>query len=372
MQSLTSTLYKNIIKPILFQIPADTVHDFFLKSGKVLSHSVVAKNIIQNLWAYQNSILTQNIHGLRVANPIGLSAGFDYNADLVPLLPSLGFGFHTVGTLTHEAYAGNTPPMLGRLPKSQSLLVNKGFKNKGIKNVLSSIQSKNRQAPLGISIGATNKVYASFEEMLDNLVAGFRDANTFSDFDYFELNISCPNLLNLENLSDQIGSPTGLQKALERLTHLQLQRPVFIKMPLERNNDEVRIICDIAAQYSFIKGLIFANLVKDRSNPAFDPEEIKKAGKGNFSGRPTQKQSDELISFVYRHYGNRFTIIGSGGVFTAEDAYRKIKLGASLVQMITGMVYMGPQQIGLINKGIVDLLNKDGFSSVSQAIGTGI
>jgi dihydroorotate dehydrogenase len=371
MSTLTGLIYRNVVKPVLFKIPADRVHEFFLQSGSVLGKSNIAKSMIHALWAYDDPMLVQTIHDIRFPNPIGLSAGFDYNADLVPLLPSMGFGFNTVGTLTHEAYEGNTPPMLGRLPKSQSLLVNKGFKNKGIRNILPHMRSRGRGAPVGVSIGATNKPYATFDAMLDDIIAGFNEANAFPDFDYFELNISCPNLVNLQNLPDQISSPTGLKSVLERLAHLELQRPVFIKMPLERSFDQTQQLCDTAAPYAFIKGLIFSNLVKDRNNPAFDPEEIKKAGKGNFSGKPTQAQSDELIAFAYRKYKERFTIIGVGGVFTAEDAYRKIKLGASLVQMITGMIYQGPQIIGEINQGIAALLAKDGYHSIAEAVGTG-
>jgi dihydroorotate dehydrogenase len=370
MHTITGLAYQNLIKPVLFRIPADHVHDFFLKTGRIMGSSAPARSVIRTLWAYENSLLSQYLCGITFANPIGLAAGFDYNADVARLLPSMGFGFNTVGTLTYEAYEGNHPPMLGRLPKSQSLLINKGFKNKGIAIVLSHLDSHTRQAPLGISIGATNKSYPTFEAMIENLVTGFQTANTFADFDYFELNISCPNLLNLRDLPDQVSSPTGLTCVLERLQSLKLRRPVFIKMPSERSFKETDALCQVAASYAFVKGLIFSNLVKDRSNPAFDREEIKKAGKGNFSGRPTQARSDELICFAHHQYGDRFVIIGVGGVFTAEDAYRKIRLGASLVQMITGMIFMGPQQIGVINEGLVALLRRDGFSSISEAVGS--
>ncbi len=372
MRLLTRFFYHYGVKPILFLFPADAVHTFFLKSGKLLGRCVLAKKLFRFMWRYDNTMLEQDVVGLHIKNPIGLSAGFDYNADLVRILPYIGFGFHTVGTLTEDAYQGNPPPMLGRLPKSKSLLVNKGFKNEGVNNVLSVMPKKDGASIRGVSIGATNKPYEHFDQMVENLVQGFKSAEKYDSFDYYELNISCPNLKNIQNLTDSLASPSGLKKTLDSLTPLYITRPVFIKMPLERKEDEVRELLDIAAQYFFVTGVIFANLAKNRNNPSFHKSEIECAGTGNFSGKPLEEKSNELLAFVYKTYGKRFFLVGVGGVFTAEDAYKKILLGASLVQMITGMVYMGPSQIGIINKELVKFLKRDGYTSISDAIGKGV
>lgn len=326
---------------------------------------------MRRIWRYDNPILANTVAGMHFPNPVGLSAGFDYDADLVDTTPNLGFGFHTVGTLTKDAYAGNPPPMLGRLPRSRSLLVNKGFKNEGIARVLPRAVRDKRVIPLGISIGATNKPYKTFEAMVENVALGFSEAQRFQDFDYFELNISCPNLLNIKNLPDQVGTPTGFKDVLDALVPLQLARPVFVKMPLERTREEALELMKVADPYPFVTGMIFSNLAKDRTNPSFDPQEISTAGQGNFSGKPTEAGSNELLRDAYQAYGKRYVLIGTGGVFSAEDAYRKILLGASLVQLITGMVYMGPQQIGEINRGLVQLLKRDGFRSIAEAVGSG-
>lgn len=370
MRNLTGTIYRTVVKPTFFALPADSVHEAMLRAGNRLGRSMRASALIRKAWRYDDPILRQTIAGLNFENPIGLSAGFDYNGDLVDVLPSVGFGFHTVGTVTLEPYQGNSPPMLGRLPKSRSLLVNKGFKNNGIPAVLSSMRPHPHSAIRGVSIGATNKRYETFDEMLENLVDGFQAAELCPHFDYYELNISCPNLRNLEHLGLQFSSPTGLQRALKRLASLQLQRPVFIKMPLEHTPDEIKLLIETADPFPFIKGLIFSNLAKDRSNPAFDLSEIRKAGKGNFSGKPTERRSNDLLRWAYKLCRKRFVLIGSGGVFTAEDAYTKILYGASLIQLITGMIYMGPQQIGVINKGLAKLLRSNGFECIEEAIGT--
>ncbi|OGI84379.1 dihydroorotate dehydrogenase (quinone) [Candidatus Nomurabacteria bacterium RIFCSPLOWO2_01_FULL_37_49] len=337
--------------------------------GNRFGKYLFVKKFFKKIWSYDDKILEQNICNLNFKNPIGLSAGFDYNADLVEILPSIGFGFYSIGTLTYESYAGNPVPMLSRLPRSRSLLVNKGFKNKGVKNVLVNLSNQTHKTPKGISIGATNKPYPNFDSMLKDLVAGFQDAENFKNFDYYELNISCPNLLNIQNLKEQIASPTGLKQALELLEDLDLKRPVFIKMPLEISLNETKELMDVANDFSFIRGLIFSNLVKDRTNKAFNADEIKKAGKGNFSGKPVEEKSNSVLHYAYKIYNKRFILVGVGGVFTAEDAYKKILLGASLVQLITGMVFMGPQQIGLINKELAKLLRRDGYVNVQDAIG---
>ena len=370
MRQATQFLYIYFLKPILFLFPADSVHTFFLHTGHILGKYSIFKKILKSLWAYADKSLEQNICGLDFKNPIGLSAGFDYDGDLVEILPSIGFGFNTVGTLTYEPYNGNPAPMLERLPKSRALLVNKGFKNNGVKSVLSSFSENQSMAPRGVSIGSTNKPYTDFQEMLHDIEKGFREAENFDNFDYYELNISCPNLLNLQNLKEQLASPTGLRQALEILAGLNLKRPVFIKMPLERTEGEINEMLDVASEYYFISGLIFSNLAKDRTNTAFDQNEIQNAGKGNFSGKPVTEKSNAMLHYVYKTFGKRFILVGVGGVFTAEDAYKKIRLGATLVQMITGMVFMGPQQIGIINKELAELLKRDGYKNISEAIGT--
>jgi dihydroorotate dehydrogenase subfamily 2 len=324
------------------------------------------------LWGYDNKVLNQVVSGMYFKNPIGLSAGFDYNADLVNILPSVGFGFHTIGTLTLEAYEGNPAPMLGRLPKSKSLLVNKGFKNEGIAKVLSNLNPKDGRAVRGVSVGVTNKAYDTYEQMLENLISGFEQADKCPHFDYFELNISCPNLRNVKLLTERLADPHGLKEALTLLSKLSLSRPVFIKMPLERTEEQLRSLIEVAKEFSFVRGLILSNLAKDRANPHFDPDEISCAGAGNFSGKPLEEKANLLLKFTYKNYSERFILIGVGGVFSAEDAYKKFRSGATLVQLITGMVYQGPQVIGEINQGLAKLLVKDGFNNIIEAIGADV
>lgn len=363
-------IYKKFIKPILFSFPADEVHTFFLKTGRFLGNHPFFKWVTKLKLFYKNDILKQNVLGILFTNPVGLAAGFDYDADLIKILPSVGFGYHTIGTVTNLAYNGNARPMLDRLPKSRSLLVNKGFKSMGINSVLEKINKENKVIPLGISIGSTNKEYKSADEMSEDILLSFKRALKEDYFDYFELNISCPNLINVKNLKDKFDEPIGLGLLLNKLSFLKINKPLFIKMYSEKNEEETLSLCEVASSYKWVSGFIFSNLVKDRTNPSFDKDEIQNAGKGNFSGKPTEKITNNLISIVYKKYKDRFMIIGCGGVFTGVDAYEKIKRGATLVQMITGMIYEGPSAISSINKELAKLLKKDGYKNISEAVGS--
>ena len=369
MRTVTAFIYQHIIRNVLFLFPADSVHSVFLSLGRHLGKCKTIRVLTKKLWAYEDKKLQQNVLGLHFKNPVGLAAGFDYNADLVNILPSIGFGFNTVGTLTLNRYDGNPAPMLGRLKKSHSLIVNKGFKNESIIKVLSQIDSSSYDGVRGVSIGVTNKEYPSFNDMIDNLIEGFRVAEQFDLFDYYELNISCPNLRNIKHIDVRLDTPEGILPALIRIQELDIKRPILVKMPLEQPHETIAKLIDVIASFPCVKGLILSNLVKDRSNTLFDKEEIAAAGTGNFSGKPTEEQSNALIRFAYKKYHNRFILIGTGGVFSASDAYKKIRYGATLVQMITGMVYQGPQVVGDINQGLSELLLRDGYKHISEAVG---
>lgn len=371
-------IYRKIIKPILFKFPADDVHNFFLKSGNYLGSKKFMKNFLRCIFVYENKSLEQKVlgklgfGGISFKNPVGLAAGFDYDADLIDILPSVSFGFHTIGSVTYLPYAGNLAPMLGRLPKSKSLLVNKGFKSMGMESVLRKVGNKNENVniiPLGISIGSTNQQYKKIEDMADDVCASFALALKTSYFDYFELNISCPNLINIENLKEKFDDPIGFSILLNKLSYLNINKPLFIKMHAEKSTSDTIALLEIAKNYKWVSGVIMSNLVKSRANPNLDKEEVKLAGKGNFSGKPTEELSNNLITEVYKKYKDRFVIIGTGGIFSGEDAYEKIKRGATLVQMITGMVYEGPSVIGKINKDLAKLLKKDGYKNISEAVG---
>lgn len=368
--SIMSFVYRHIIKPMFFLIEPESIHTFMLSFGELVGKSKIMKNNITFLIQYKNPKLHQTVCEIEFANPVGLAAGFDYDAQLTQLLTTVGFGFQTVGTITNMPYEGNPKPMLGRLPKSQALMVNKGFKNLGVQYIIRKLKPLTIPIPLGVSIGRTNSpLLKNQQQSIDDIVVAFKTLeSSHLKNSFYELNISCPNLIHGGNIS--FYPSKNLFKLLEALEKIHIQKPVFVKMPIEKSNKEILEMLKIIKDFPFIKGVIFGNLQKDRTDPRLDKEEIKKWKVGYFSGKPCEKRSNELIKLAYQNFGKRFVIIGCGGIFNARDAYRKIKLGASLVQLITGMIYQGPTLIAQINLELIDLLKQDGFNNIKDAVGS--
>ncbi len=313
--------------------------------------------------------LVTTVAGITFPSPIGLAAGFDYEAQLPEALPMLGFGFDTVGTITKGAYEGNKRPRLGRLIRSQSLAVNKGFKNLGIEATLEHLKHLHPIVPLGLSIGRTNtKEYTTHAEAIDDIVYSFKQAESSGvHISYYELNISCPNLA----VPIEFYEPERLDELLKAVTDIGLWHPVFIKMPIDKDDAAVRAMLDVIVKHP-IAGIIIGNLQKDRSHPTVIPEESDKYPKGGLSGSPCRDRSDELIRLAYERAGSTIAIIGCGGVFSAEDAYHKIRSGASLIQLITGLIFNGPFLPREIALGLEKLLQKDGFANIADAVGADV
>lgn len=367
--AIVGKLYKNILKPIFFTQDPENVHNFITTIGEGIGGNSTASNITSNLLTYKNKSLEQKIDGIKFENPVGLSAGFDYDGHLAETMHYTGFGFNTIGTVTAQPYSGNTPPRLSRLPKSGSLLVNKGFKSDGALNVRNRLRTKNLlDKTIGVSIGSSNLPEVNtINAAIEDYIKGFETFKSERYVKYLELNISCPNTSMTESFSNK----KNFQNLLDEISKLKIKKPIYVKMANELSLNETDTLVKVGID-SGMSGFIFSNLVKNRQNPKLDRDEIEliKDLKGNFSGKPTEISANNLIKHIYKEYGKHTTIIGCGGIFTAEDAYEKIKLGAHLIQLITGMVYNGPQIAAEINIGLIELMKKDGFKKISEAVGS--
>lgn len=350
-------LYKVLGKPLFFIFDPETVHDTITLTGKTMGSLPPAQWLTHWFLAFKHPVLHKKVAGIEFKNPVGLSAGYDYDADLTQIIPSVGFGFHTLGTVTLEPYAGNPKPRLGRFPNSQAILVNKGLKSIGARAIIQKLEHVKFHIPTGISIGSTNKGYYSDSEQIMDILKCFTLFEKSSlKHAYYELNISCPNTFGGEPFT----TAHRLEPLLKALDHRKLSRPVFVKMPIDLTEADSLALLKVIDKHN-TQGLIIGNLTKDRENPAVLPEDRAewKKRKGNLSGKPTFDRSNKLISLAKKQYGKRFVIIGTGGIFTAEDAWEKMRRGADLVQLITGMIFEGPPAIGLINRGLAhQLLDK--------------
>ena len=361
-------VYKSILKKIFFQIDPEQVHGYLIKRGKFLGSHTLTKSMTSWFFDYHHIKLEQTLAGLHFPNPIGLAAGFDKNAELTQILPEIGFGHIEVGSITGEPCAGNPQPRLWRLPKSQSIVVYYGLKNEGCEAIAKRLGKGKAlpkpckpRIPLGISIAKTNcKATCNETTGIQDYVKAYTTLKPFAD--YITINISCPNSFG----GLQFTNPKRLDRLLKEIHKLQDRKPLFLKLGADLKNKEVDDIIKVARKYK-ITGFICTNLTKVRDNPKIQEPVVPPAG--GLSGKVVEELADKMITYLYKKTGKEFVVIGCGGVFTAEDAYKKIKLGASLIQMITGMIYEGPQVISEINQGLVKLLEKDGYQNVQEAVG---
>ena len=355
LRPIIGFLYKNILRKLLFSLDPEYVHDHFVAFGYFASKFPFLLGVLDLAFNYKNPALKKTVMGIVFDNPVGLSAGFDYDGYLTKTLPHVGFGFSTVGTITNIAYEGNTKPRLVRLIKSKALLVNKGFKSQGVDAVLKRLEDpKLKDVTFGVSVGSSNvPEINTTDKAIEDYLATFTKLEKSPYIKFYELNISCPNT----NLADGFAKPEFFEKLASRVAELKLSRPIFVKMPSEASFEQTEQVIEIAFKYG-LYAFIFSNLVKDRNNKWLMPEDKQKIEtlKGNLSGMPVKEHSLNLIRHFKQKYGSKIVIVGTGGIFEPQDAQEKIEAGADLVQLITGMIFEGPTLIGNINKHLVQKL----------------
>jgi dihydroorotate dehydrogenase len=329
--------------------------------GKTLGRYKITKKATSVLFSYQSLKLEQDILGMKFKNPIGLSAGFDKNAELVNIVDDVGFGFTEVGSITALKCDGNPIPRLWRLPKSKSLVVHYGLKNDGSEAVAKRLSKIKSSIPMGVSVAMTNcEENVNIRNAIEDYIKTCSLVEPYGD--YVTINISCPNAIG----GQPFMLPHNLDYLLDSVDSQKSKKPIFVKLSPDTKLENLDAVLDVIKKHN-VQGIICSNLTKKRNNSAIKDETLPE--KGGLSGKAVSDLSDALIAHVYYREGNRFIIVGSGGVFTAKDAYKKIRLGASLVQMITGMVFEGPQVISEINQGLIELLKRDGYTNIKEVIG---
>ena len=355
--------YRAILKPIFFAQDPEVVHDRMTRAGESLGRFGCTRSIARFFFHFADPSLEQDVHGIHFANPIGLAAGFDKNAQLTEILPSVGFGFEEAGSITGEYCEGNPKPRLWRLPESKGLVVYYGLKNDGSDAISKRLRGKTFTFPVGISVAKTND--ASTVEMERGIADYEKAFRSFLDIgDYFTINISCPNAFGGEPFT----TPESLDALLQRIDQIKTEKSIFLKMPVDLSIAQLDELVTVADRHR-VHGFVLSNLTKKRDRPEIKQQEIQGINKGGISGKPTAAASNALIAHLFKRTNGRYIIVGCGGVFSAEDAYEKIRQGATLIQLITGMIVEGPQLIGEINRGLVRLLQRDGYKNIKEAIG---
>lgn len=354
-------VWEKIIRPAAFRLDAEHAHEAALKSLRFALSTKKAKQFARKVFNPGDWPPIERF-GLKFPGPIGLAAGFDKNALAVEPLESLGFGFIEVGTVTLRPQVGNPKPRLFRLEEDLALLNRMGFNNDGSDAVASRLSKLRCKCPIGVNIGR-NKDVAN-EDAVEDYVKVFEIVAPLAD--YVAINVSSPNTPGLRNLQEA-GLLDRLLAALS-LSNRELSAPKPIMVKLSPDLDEYRIheIADVCLSNE-VSGIIATNTTLSRSG-------LKTQGnlfyeEGGISGRPLGKRANQVISILYRHLGKRIAIIGVGGIMSAQDAFEKIASGASLLQVYTGFIYGGPSFPSSLSLGLLEIIEKMGFSSLEEAVG---
>ena len=306
------------------------------------------------------SNLKNTVFGLQFNNPVGIAAGFDKNAEIYKQLFHLGFGFVEVGTVTPQPQSGNPKPRVFRLKKEEAIINSLGFNSDGFDAIKIRLPSKRDiDQIVGVNIGA-NKESENFIEDYKKGIENFSNCAS-----YITVNISSPNtpglrdLQLIENLNDLI---KNINEVIEK-NHNDARPPILLKIAPDMEEEDIKSLCSVVLSKG-IDGIIISNTTLDRSKLNLN-EDIS----GGLSGAPLFELSTYKLNLVYRLTKGNIPLIGVGGIDSAEKAYEKIRNGATLVQLYTGLVYNGPELVANIKEGLSDLLERDGFENISNAIG---
>lgn len=357
-------LYKKIIRPILFKTDPEKIHHLVIHMLMVVSSFSPFYNIIKKFLFVDDPRLHVKIGNLELKNPVGLSAGFDKNITAPLAYPMLGFGFVELGSITNSAQPGNPKPRLWRLPQDSGLIVYYGLSNCGSVEAAKRIKTKlqKRDIPFGVSIAVTTGL--SEKEMADDYVRSFLDLYDLAD--YITLNVSCPNVAKC----DVFAQVSFIEELLQKIMNIvsaqggpvfsgkKIKKDIFIKIGPDMSYEDLDKVIDLCLKYE-ITGIVATNLIKNRSwVKKFKSSTEQLNHPGGISGKHLQDRSNKIISHIRERAGDKLKIIGVGGIFTAEDAYDKMKAGADALQMITGFIYGGPFTIRKINKGLLKILGE--------------
>jgi len=346
-------MYKTI-KPLLFKLDPETAHHLAEIALSTARRCPLFFNWMTEKYFIDDESLHQNIWGLNFLNPVGTAGGFDKNAKMVQALPSLGFGWGELGAVTPKPQEGNEKPRVWRHIEEESLQNAFGFNNDGVDVIAKRLQDIYPFVlPLCMNIGK-NKTTPD-EKALDDykiLVEKLKDK-----VDFFTVNVSSPNTPNLRALLNE-KFISNLFKELKIITN----KPILIKLSPDMEIDLAINVAKIAVENG-ADGVIATNTTVDYSlvkNPQ---------NRGGLSGKVLKEKSYKMFVNLAKELFGKTTLISVGGIDSAEEAYKRIKAGASLIQILTAFIYNGPELIKEINEGIIQLLKKDGYSHISEAIG---
>ena len=342
------------IKPYLFKLQPESAHHLvetmlrFSNLCPTAFNGWIKKNFVTS------KLLEQELFGRTFLNPIGLAAGFDKNATMIRAMSALGFGFSEIGTLTPQPQAGNAKPRMWRHINEASIQNAMGFNNDGLYKIQKRLQERYPYStPIGINIGK-NKITPEKEAINDYTIL-LKALHSLGD--YMVINISSPNTPGLRDLQNEAFISHLFSEAKE-IT----DKPILLKIAPDMEPQAAVDLTAMAVEKG-ADGIIATNTTIDYSLVA-NPQSV-----GGLSGAVLKEKSFTIFEAIAKELYGKTTLISVGGISDAKEAYRRIKAGATLVQILSGLVYGGPEMIGTINRELIELMQADGYTKISDAIG---
>jgi len=349
------------IKNVLFHCDPEWVHNRALFYFQVLKKTPYLEKFFKKKYFFTSERIRQNMMGLNFENPIGLAAGFDKNGKVDSFYEALGFGFYELGTVTLKAQSGFLGKRIRRFPEVKALVNRMGFPNEGVDVMRSRLENAFHAVPRGVSIGKNattllDKASLEYAALL---------AKAFSFSDYFAINISSPNTPELRKLQGKEFLSrllSDVDQANETMANKYgvSKKPIFVKISPDMSDETLEELIHLIKDRSQY-GVIATNTTNDRKYFSRSMPE-----QGGLSGEPLKELSTRIIKKGYELTQGKIPIIGSGGIFTVEDAIEKIKAGAHLLQIYTSFVYYGPSLVRHLNEGIDQYLKTHRVNHISE------
>ena len=361
------SLYHTCVRPILFRFDPERVHHATLAAARIAGHIAPVRALMRRLLVFDDPRLRTNVAGIEFPNPVGLGGGFDKNGVAVEALARAGFGAVEIGSVSAYPSEGNAErPRLFRVPADDAIVVFYGVPNDGAQVIAKRLAPARLPVPLGINLVETNTgVPADPAHVVEELTLAARPFISIAD--YITLNLNCPNTSGGRSPFDD---PSNLTMLLEGYRQYDALPPVFLKVVPTDDRGVIDRTLEAMDGFPFVKGVIFGLPSGKPYTDLKTPAAVLDRMPGTLCGRPVRGLVNDAIRAWYARIDPaRHALVGVGGIFNAEDAYEKIRLGASLVQIYTALIYHGPGLIRRINQGLCRLLDRDGLRHIADAVG---
>jgi len=365
-------LYRALFKLFFRRLPAETAHQVGFAMIRLAGMVPGLPALLRRTLLTDDPVLRVSALGLDLPGPLGLAAGFDKDALAPDALAALGFGFVEIGTVTARPQPGNPRPRLFRLTADRALINRMGFNNAGSTAAAARLRQRAEVTPAGgpmAVVGANigkSKVVAEADAVADYTASATRLADVA---DYLVVNVSSPNTPGLRNLQAvEVLRPLlqAVRQSLDDTTDRHV--PLLVKIAPDLTDEQLDAVADLALELQ-LDGIIATNTTISRAGLATPADEVAALGAGGLSGPPVKVRALEVLHRLRARVGTRMVLIAAGGIESGDDAYERIRAGATLVQAYTAFIYAGPFWPRRVHRELAARLRADGYSSVAEAVG---